>query len=192
MLRALQSQGVEAWGYDPYPVGASDPHILSGDRATITKSVGQVDDIVVNHVLEHIVDPLDTLIFLRGLLRCGGRIHIRVPNLESPLRVLARRRWIHWHAPFHLQHFTVRTLDHLARRAGLARVAYRSYTPTHWVVANFRSVLRASVAGPNRGLHREVSTEVHVAARMLALALRPWGGDALDVVYCMRNRDAIG
>jgi SAM-dependent methyltransferase len=186
LVDLLCARGLDAWGYDPHAANAARPRVLDGDRDNLPQRVGAVDDILLSHVIEHLTDPLETLRFLSTMLRPGGRIQVRVPNLSSPFRRVTGTHWMHWHAPFHLQHLSPGSLDHLAARAGLERVTRRVYTPGDWAVASLRSWLRPPVSLPDRRLHAELSTEMLLVARALTAAIGLFGGDALDVVYRKR------
>lgn len=86
--------------------------------------VGPVDAIVINHVLEHIHDPIALLRTLAGRLAAGGRLYIDVPDAEEYSTVgdlhIA-----------HLYHFTERTLARLVQRAGLTVVRCEKHRPPH-------------------------------------------------------------
>ena len=73
--------------------------------------MGRVNAIVVNHVLEHIHDPVGLLQSLSKLIAPGGRLYIDVPDAEeytsaSDLHIA------------HIFHFTERTLQRLVLNAG--------------------------------------------------------------------------
>ena len=71
------------------------------------------DIAVLSNVLEHALDPRAMLESVRRLLKRGGQVWISCPNRESWLRSVFGRRWIHWHVPFHISHFSGGTLGAL-------------------------------------------------------------------------------
>lgn len=75
---------------------------------------GQVDLIVLNHLIEHIADCEFFVRQLRRVLRPGGAVYIRTPNLECV-------KWRFWDDYTHVKPFTPRTLDHLMRTVGFER-----------------------------------------------------------------------
>jgi 2-polyprenyl-3-methyl-5-hydroxy-6-metoxy-1,4-benzoquinol methylase len=91
------------------------------------------DAIVLEQVLEHVLDPLDTLTTLRHLCRDSTLVHISVPNiLRDPAGASVWSTWPfdgetpHVLAPFeHLHGFTPRSLQALTLRAG-----FRSLPPS--------------------------------------------------------------
>lgn len=189
LLRALEQAGHDVYGYEPHPTPEMlHRRIITGSMENLLARLEPVDDIVLSHVLEHLPDPAGTLHRLMGLLKPGGRIHLRVPNLASPWRKLVGPAWIHWHPPFHLQHFAVEHLDMLTAGLGLERVAARQATPTDWLIGNLRAWKSRKPALPNKGFHKPYPTEIYLAARLLNLFVAPLGGgDLLETVYRLKG-----
>lgn len=77
-------------------------------------SDGSVDLIVLNHLIEHIAESEFFVRQLRRVLRRGGVVYIRTPNL-------ARVKWGFWDDYTHVKPFTPRALDHLMRTVGFER-----------------------------------------------------------------------
>jgi 2-polyprenyl-3-methyl-5-hydroxy-6-metoxy-1,4-benzoquinol methylase len=92
---------------------------------------GAYDVIVLNHVLEHVRNPRETLAHIRTLLAPNGVIRIEVPNvgslsaltqsLQSRLKV-KKNLWRHYETGHHFWFFTRRTLLRTLRGAGLEPV----------------------------------------------------------------------
>lgn len=82
--------------------------------------------VTLNHVLEHIADPVDTLSSLRPLLAPGGRLCVEVPNARSLRARLAgliggeRVDEAYRAFPIHLMYYTAGTLCRMLARAGWA------------------------------------------------------------------------
>lgn len=104
------------------------------------KSPKPVDLIIINHVLEHLLDPIQTLQRLAGLLSPHGRIYMDVPDAAeygaiNDLHIA------------HLLHFSARTLSLVATAAGLAVESLEKHAPPH----HPRSVrLVGTLNGPRR------------------------------------------
>ncbi len=67
--------------------------------------------VVLSNVLEHSPDPVAMLAQVRRLLQPGGEVWISCPNAESLWRRVFGRGWVNWHVPYHLWHFSPRTLE---------------------------------------------------------------------------------
>ena len=79
---------------------------------------GSFDAITLNHVLEHVPDPLDTLRECNRLLRKGGLLYVATPNLRSWGHSLFKQDWRGLEPPRHLQIFTPSALSRLLAEAG--------------------------------------------------------------------------
>jgi len=82
-----------------------------------------VDLVVVNHVLEHLADPIGTLKQLGDLLKPGtGRLYIDVPDAEEYSTI----NDLHL---AHIYHFSERTLRSLVEKAGFTVLRVEKHAP---------------------------------------------------------------
>ena len=70
---------------------------------------------------------------VRRLLRPGGEVWISCPNADSLWRRVFGRGWVNWHVPYHLWHFSPRTLEAVLARAGFRLTALKTFTPALWL-----------------------------------------------------------
>ncbi len=77
------------------------------------------DIVTMSHVLEHVMDPLETLREVARILRPGGILDTEQPDLDAPERRLFGRCWWGWHMPRHLHHFSRESLTRMIEAAGL-------------------------------------------------------------------------
>lgn len=106
--RAVHDQLIESSGEVPAQVFESIDQLSSTDTA---------DNVVLIHVLDHLIDPLVYLRDLRARMVSGGLLLAVVHNEASMLRRVLRAHW----PPFCLQHpnlFSTETLSRLATEAG--------------------------------------------------------------------------
>ena len=125
------------------------------------------DAIIMNHVLEHVSDPIDFLRNARRLLRLEGVIHIAVPNVRS-----WEARLPGWtsYQPYHLLYFNPKALAEAVRRAGLAVVSQGTFEPfSGWFLALVRTVLGSSPKATSPQPPRYRSTGVEWLYRILML-----------------------
>jgi SAM-dependent methyltransferase len=90
------------------------------------RSRGPYDCVTLHHVLEHLEDPLETLVDVRALLSSDGRMLIEVPNWMSSVRYADGRDWVDLRPEQHRWMFSARTLGHLCQRAGLKSRSIRT------------------------------------------------------------------
>lgn len=80
------------------------------------------DVVFMSHVLEHVVDPVDTLERVKELLRPGGVVYVETPNVGALDARVFGSNWGLIHFPRHTYLFDRHTLAEVVRRAGLAVV----------------------------------------------------------------------
>ncbi len=123
MLDALRRMGWVVAGTERSQRSAASPRRLGLDVLVEGMAGGafaarSFDLVILWHVLEHLHDPLGTLMEVNRIIRPGGRLVVAVPNIESWQARVAGRRWFHLEAPRHLYHFAPQTLDAMLERAG--------------------------------------------------------------------------
>ncbi len=79
---------------------------------------GQWDLIVLNHSLEHMLDPLEPLVRLRGLLTDSGRCIIRIPSCSGVAWETYREHWASIDAPRHIYLHSKESFQLAADNAG--------------------------------------------------------------------------
>jgi SAM-dependent methyltransferase len=92
--------------------------------ALIKAGEASFDLIIVNHVLEHVDNPVSLLGRLHQLLVSGGKIYVDVPDVAS----YARPEDLHI---AHLFHFSERTLPAAFEKAGFWVLTTVCHTPPH-------------------------------------------------------------
>ncbi len=83
-------------------------------------SEASFDAITLNHVVEHLHDPVAVLRHCYGLARPGGRLWIETPNLDSASHTHFDRYWMPLDPPRHLLLLDDGALRHLCTEAGWA------------------------------------------------------------------------
>jgi SAM-dependent methyltransferase len=117
-VKQLELAGYDARGIEPgygFQQYAQDVLGARVERATLSEVCdgGQFDVVLLNHVIEHMPSPIQTLRQIRSMLRPGGRLYVECPNLAAPF---ARRdRLFHF---AHIHNFTPTSLLALAKKAG--------------------------------------------------------------------------
>ncbi len=128
-----------------------NPRIRETLPAGITVHIGRLEEarfpdghfriVLLRHVLEHLRDPLATLVEIRRVLQPGGTLVIAVPNFGSWQARLTRAAWFHLDLPRHLYHFTPDSLTAVLERTGFAveRMSHFSLeqNPYGWLQSTF-------------------------------------------------------
>jgi SAM-dependent methyltransferase len=106
------------------------------------------DYVTLNQVIEHVARPVETLQGIRAVLRTGGQAIVTTPNARGWGAQTFGARWIHWHAPYHLQHFSLRSMTLAAARARLRVRLHRTITNPAWT--RFQLIHCVAWRGPGR------------------------------------------
>lgn len=128
-LAVMRALGWDVTGVEP---DATSRAVAQGEGLRVVPSLaeagfepGSFDVIALNHVIEHLVDPVAELRSLRTLLAPDGLLGLATPNWASLGRRLFGRSWYALEAPRHLVLFDPRTLRATVEAAGF-RVVSRS------------------------------------------------------------------
>lgn len=114
---------IEKSGYKIH-IGLFDPHLYEP---------GFFDYVTMDQVLEHMVNPLVTIQGISRLLKPQGKLIITTPNAKGWGAKIFRKRWIHWHAPYHLHFFSRQSIEYLAYQAGFEIISYLTVTHSAWL-----------------------------------------------------------
>jgi SAM-dependent methyltransferase len=157
LLRAIggQAPGAALVGVEPNPHFGEFARSWAGatvyaDVADVERAGRKFDLITVNHVLEHVREPIVFLRRLAALCTPGGSIYLDVPDA-------ARYRSIDDLHLAHLYHFTSASLANTARRADLLPQRVEKHEPTRHPLS-VRAVL--SLGGQGGGIDRDPEAEV--------------------------------
>lgn len=99
--------------------------LIRGSYEYLLQTLPECRLITMNHVIEHLPDPLSTLLGLREKLLPGGRLEGQTPAAASLEHRVFGSRWSGYHAPRHTVVFSRNGLARLLERAGLTEIAIR-------------------------------------------------------------------
>jgi len=131
--RGCDAHGIEA---DQNILRVAERHGLSVRAGLFEASCyasQQFDVVTLDQVIEHAPDPTALLRDVHWVLRSGGQAIISTPNPDSWGARLFGRRWIHWHAPYHLNYFTRQSMQQAAAKTGFEMKSMRVVTNAAWI-----------------------------------------------------------
>jgi SAM-dependent methyltransferase len=148
---------VRSSGHEAYR--ADDPTWLDIYR-------GRVAVVRMNHVIEHLPQPVETLASVRQLLADGGRVHAAVPNISGLSSMIFGRSWLALE-PRHVALYNPELLEELFQRAGFGSVQIAGETAAKDLVRSGEMAVLHRVDYGQRGLAVTVLNEVlHPIARL--------------------------
>ncbi len=155
---ARHRPGPEYYGFEI--ADRREVSVLDGGAVTIVR--GDLDDIcsvlppcrliTMNHVIEHLPDPLAVVSALAGKLAPGGVFEGQTPAAGSLEHRLFRGAWSGYHAPRHTVVFSPRGLACLLAKAGLEDVSVeKAFNPAGTAVSLASVPQRGRVGHIRRG-----------------------------------------
>ena len=159
---------------DSHAVEAARSHGFSAHCGTAASDAlrdASFDVITLNQVIEHVEDPLSTLVSLRDRLESAGILFIATPNGDSASLRRTGRNWSNWHVPYHQHIFSQNSLRLVAAAAGLTPVRVSTRTPMIWTLLQQQHTYEPITLGEERWPWRGPTTTA-----------RPRGSDTVDRV----------
>ena len=167
----FQATGIDV---DSHAVEAARSHGFSAHCGTADSDAlrdESFDVITLNQVIEHVEDPIATLVSLREHLESAGTLFIATPNGDSASLRRTGRTWINWHVPYHQHIFSQDSLRLIAAAAGLTPVRMSTRTPVIWTLLQQQHTHEPMTLGVERWPWRGPTTTP-----------RPRGSDTVDRV----------
>lgn len=96
----------------------------------------QFDVIRINHVLEHLEDPNETLHVAYQLLKDKGNLIIGLPNFNTAAKIF--KEFFALHLPYHRHHYTKQSINILLKKKGFKVVYYKTKSTSAFVSSLFR------------------------------------------------------
>ena len=88
------------------------------------------DLIILNHVIEHVLDPRELLDFLHGMLKENGKIIGQTPNFDDFTFKLFKETWGLLHQPYHINIFNKKSLKKICNQMNLNIKISQALMPT--------------------------------------------------------------
>jgi len=174
-LARMRARGWQVQGIDPDPRAAHIARerygieVAVGAMESARYAPGSFDAITMNHVIEHVFDPVGLLKQCYELLAENGRMVIVTPNADSLGHGLLGRDWRGLEPPRHLHIFSPRTMRRAVDCAGLEHVAIRTSAANADIILDASLRLSHTPEGARLGRGKP---SIRDRARLMQLQLR--------------------
>jgi 2-polyprenyl-3-methyl-5-hydroxy-6-metoxy-1,4-benzoquinol methylase len=159
------------------------------------------DVVTLDQVIEHVAEPLAVLQGVHRVLKPGGMAVLSTPNADGWGARLFGARWIHWHAPYHLQFFSHASMSHSATQSGFRLERRVTVTNAAWLdfqwnhLATFRGRDEPSpfwTASSQRSLGQRIALKLfrivdRMGVNVVITRLMDSLGRGDNVVYVLRK-----
>ncbi len=132
-LLACRNYGYHVEGFDisddaaAYVKGRLEIPVKTGDIASLPYESESWDIITMWHFLEHTPDPRVYLKKTWQWLKPGGLLVVDVPNYAGTDARKTWEQWKGWQLPYHLYHFTEKTLCDMLSQYGFRPIRKKDY-----------------------------------------------------------------
>ncbi len=132
LLAAFKKDGWDVMGVEPYGGGcrfSEETHgikVIHGILEEAEIADDAFDVVLLNHVIEHLDDPLATLCEINRVLKPNGHLVVETPRYDTLMYKLLGKRERSLNCNGHIYFFTTQTLKKLYEAAGFreVKVAY--------------------------------------------------------------------
>ncbi|MFH0731797.1 MAG: class I SAM-dependent methyltransferase [Candidatus Omnitrophota bacterium] len=128
LLEEVEKEGFKAYGIELYSHAAEygrkkGRNIFSGEVYDARFEDGFFSCVVVNHVFEHIQEPVKFIKEINRILKSNGILIINLPTHDSLMRIIMGRNWLQWTPYVHAFFYTQKTLnDTITQNSGFEPV----------------------------------------------------------------------
>jgi 2-polyprenyl-3-methyl-5-hydroxy-6-metoxy-1,4-benzoquinol methylase len=100
--------------------------VITGGLLDAKYSENSFDVVVLNHVLEHLPNPVAILLEAKRILKGDGLLVIGVPNFGSYMAAIKKGKWASLQPDQHIWQFTHDSLSRVLMRSGFSEVYFEA------------------------------------------------------------------
>lgn len=127
--------GVEISSYaSKYAREKFDLNVITGTVFDATFPNEYFDAVIMNHVLEHVPNPSETITEINRILRKSGKFIFVIPNIDSYEAKIFEEYWYGLDVPRHLYNFSPKTLREILQKCNFEiQNIYHISIPNQWI-----------------------------------------------------------
>jgi 2-polyprenyl-3-methyl-5-hydroxy-6-metoxy-1,4-benzoquinol methylase len=144
-------------------------------------AAGSFDAVTLNHVIEHVPDPLATVRECARILKPDGQLIMFTPNTASLGHRLFQRHWRGLEPPRHLHIFCPQAMEAMLRSAGFNRVLVRTLNSDYVWRQSLALWRGQNPIGARPGRGAKAAALLLTLGEQACLLLKPGMGEFLGV-----------
>jgi SAM-dependent methyltransferase len=145
------------------------------------------DAVVLNHVIEHVLNPIDTLAECARILKRGGKLVLFTPNSSSLSHQLFKQNWRGLEPPRHLHIFSMQSMHLLLERAGFKKSLIKPQVAKSVIYESV--LLRRGQSGPFFKQPRNMPVDMFARLfNMMELCLMKWKPSVADCLVAIATK----
>jgi 2-polyprenyl-3-methyl-5-hydroxy-6-metoxy-1,4-benzoquinol methylase len=122
-LYEMKQFGMDVYGIEPGKFDEEGDkkynlNIKKGDLKSAKYKKEYFDLITINHVLEHLINPNETLLEIKKILKKNGTLIIGVPNTNSLAKIIYGKNWYQFDIPRHVINYSEKNLSFILNKNG--------------------------------------------------------------------------
>ncbi len=162
--------------------------VVCGDLAQQNFPADHFDAVTLSHVIEHVPDPLATMVECFRILKPGGKLVLLTPNTASLSHKFFKQDWRGLEPPRHLHVFSFKSMRRALGRAGFGEIVIRPHVARTVILDS----LRLRRAGNGQASDRSPGFGAKWFARafnVLEACLQTWRPSVSDCVAAIAVKD---
>lgn len=171
-----------------------DIDVQIGTLESLQFPEGTFDAVTMNHVIEHVFDPIALLTEIRRILKPGGRLVVVTPNAMSVGHSIYGRFWRGLEPPRHIQIFTPCALETVARSAKFEISRLFTTAVNAWIILSASSALKRLYVSSETGSTKPSRVEQIQGLKMHlveAFRLKKSAAEGEEVVLIATKKGAL-
>jgi 2-polyprenyl-3-methyl-5-hydroxy-6-metoxy-1,4-benzoquinol methylase len=184
-LARMRDLGWNVCGVDPDPVAVSsrrqtDLDIRCGTLEEMRFPADSFDVVTMNHVIEHVHDPVRLLEECQRVLRPGGKLVLTTPNANSWGHKFFAKDWRGLEPPRHFNIFSLHNLEECTKRSNFHTFALRSIS--RWgrnIFLASKAIKRREKSGRPAGVWMWLQGHLFQTLESIAEQFSVWAGEEI-------------
>lgn len=129
------------------------------------------DYVTMDQVIEHAANPWELFKGVNRILKKNGLFILSSPNSNGWGAKIFMKKWINWHAPYHLHFFSKESLNLIAKRTGFELESIKTVTSSEWLYYQWAHLFTFPKCGEKSIFWDKGTRKNHIRKKILLVLL---------------------